>query len=128
MQTAAFSEALVYYRTTLELLDPHDRRRSGILLEMRKVASLAGKEEEAEKLCEVAPSASTELSPLPVDLTQREAEVLKLVAQGKSNRQIARMLGLTEKTVTNHLTHILHKTNCENRAASPSFAFRHGLT
>lgn len=63
----------------------------------------------------------------PAKLTRREAEVLKLVAQGKSNRQIAHELELTEKTVTNHLTHILRKTGCENRVAATAFAFRHGL-
>jgi predicted ATPase len=128
MQTAAFKEAIKYYRTTLELLDLDDERRDSILLEMRKAASLADKGREAEKLCEAAACKPTGSSPLPANLTQREAEVLKLVAQGKSNRQIARALGLTEKTVTNHLTHILHKTNCENRAAATAFAFRHGLT
>ncbi len=66
-------------------------------------------------------------SVLPAHLTQREVEVLKLVAQGKSNRQIAQALCLTEKTVTNHLTHIFNKTGCENRAAAAAFALRHGL-
>jgi DNA-binding NarL/FixJ family response regulator len=94
---------------------------------MKKAISLADKAQEAQKLCKSAPCKSTDPSPLPANLTQREAEVLKLVAQGKSNRQIAHALGLTEKTVTNHLTHILHKTNCENRAAATAFAFRHGL-
>lgn len=64
---------------------------------------------------------------LPAHLTQREVEVLKLVTQGKSNRQIAHALCLTEKTVTNHLTHIFNKTDCENRAAAAAFALRHGL-
>ncbi len=64
---------------------------------------------------------------LPAHLTQREVEVLKLVVQGKSNRQIAHVLGLTEKTVTNYLTHIFNKTTCENRAAATAFAIRHGL-
>ena len=64
---------------------------------------------------------------LPAHLTQREAEVLKLVVQGKSNRQIAQALGLSEKTVTNYLTHIFNKTTCENRAAATAFAIRHGL-
>ena len=127
MQTAAFKEALMYYRTTLELLDPHDERRESILLEMKKAASLVDEGREAEKLCKVVPCESTDLSPLPANLTRREAEVLKLVAQGKSNRQIACALGLTEKTVTNHLTHVLHKTNCENRTAATAFAFRHGM-
>jgi predicted ATPase/DNA-binding CsgD family transcriptional regulator len=64
---------------------------------------------------------------LPAHLTQREAEVLKLVVEGKSNRQIAQALGLSEKTVTNYLTHIYNKTTCENRAAATAFAIRHGL-
>ncbi len=64
---------------------------------------------------------------LPAHLTQREADVLKLVVQGKSNRQIAHALGLSEKTVTNYLTHIFNKTTCENRAAAAAFAIRHGL-
>jgi DNA-binding NarL/FixJ family response regulator len=64
---------------------------------------------------------------LPAHLTQREAEVLKLVVQGKRNRQIAHALGLSEKTVTNYLTHIFNKTTCENRAAATAFAIRHGL-
>ena len=64
---------------------------------------------------------------LPANLTQREATVLKLVTCGKSNSQIARELVISEKTVINHLTHILHKTNSENRAAATAFAIRHGL-
>jgi DNA-binding NarL/FixJ family response regulator len=66
-------------------------------------------------------------SPLPANLTQREAAVLKLVAQGKSNGQIAQELGLSEKTVTNHLTHIFNKTACDNRVAATTFAIHHGL-
>ncbi|HYU72924.1 MAG TPA: LuxR C-terminal-related transcriptional regulator, partial [Ktedonobacteraceae bacterium] len=70
---------------------------------------------------------STTRPSLPAHLTLREAEVLKLVVQGKSNRQIAHALGLSEKTVTNYLTHIFNKTTCENRAAAAAFAIRHGL-
>ena len=51
---------------------------------------------------------------LPANLTEREAQVLQLVAKGKSNRQIAQELGLSAKTVANHLTHIFNKTMCEN--------------
>jgi len=65
--------------------------------------------------------------PLPANLTGREMAVLRLVAQGKSNGQIAQALGLSEKTVTNHLTHIFNKTACDNRAAATAFAIRHGL-
>jgi predicted ATPase/DNA-binding CsgD family transcriptional regulator len=66
-------------------------------------------------------------SPLPARLTKREVAVLKLVAEGKSNGQIARALFLSEKTVTNHLTHIFNKTSCDNRAAATAFAIRNGL-
>jgi DNA-binding CsgD family transcriptional regulator len=66
-------------------------------------------------------------TPLPAHLTRRELAVLKLVAEGRSNSQIARALGLSEKTVTNHLTHIYNKTACDNRAAATAFAIRHGL-
>ena len=67
------------------------------------------------------------VSPLPADITRREVEILQLVAEGKSNHQIARMLSLSEKTVANHLTTIFHKTASENRAAAAAFAIRHGL-
>lgn len=61
----------------------------------------------------------------PHKLTPRQVTILRLVTQGKSNRQIAHALGLTEKTVTNHLTHIFNRTNCENRTALTAFALRH---
>ncbi len=69
----------------------------------------------------------THLSPLPANLTQREAAVLKLVTCGKSNGQIAQELVISEKTVINHLTHIFNKTSSVNRAAATAFAIRHGL-
>ncbi|HLW02770.1 MAG TPA: LuxR C-terminal-related transcriptional regulator [Ktedonobacterales bacterium] len=65
--------------------------------------------------------------PLPAGLTAREVDVLRLVAAGKSNGQIAKALSLSEKTVGNHLTTIFHKTISENRAAAAAFAIRHGL-
>lgn len=63
----------------------------------------------------------------PAGLTTREVEVLRLVAQGQTNVQIAQKLVLSEKTVATHLTHIFNKTNSENRAAAAAFAIRHGL-
>jgi DNA-binding CsgD family transcriptional regulator len=64
---------------------------------------------------------------LPAGLSAREVEVLRLVAAGRSNRQIAQALVLSEKTVINHLTSIFNKTCTENRAAATAFAIRHGL-
>lgn len=75
----------------------------------------------------LGPSEKVKVSPLPADLTRREVEILRHVAAGKSNNQIARVLNLSEKTVANHLTTIFCKTTSENRAAAAAFAIRHGL-
>ncbi len=63
----------------------------------------------------------------PAGLSEREVEVLRLVVAGKSNREIAEILVLSEKTVANHLTHIFNKTTTDNRAAATAFAMRNGL-
>ena len=54
-------------------------------------------------------------------------EVLGLVAQGRTNREVAEVLSLSENTVARHLTHIFTKTGVENRAGATAFALRHGL-
>ena len=76
---------------------------------------------------EQLPERSSPRRSLPAGLSSREVEVLRLVAQGKSNRQIAEALVLSEKTVINHLTSIFNKTVTDNRAAATAFAIRHGL-
>ena len=63
----------------------------------------------------------------PAGLTPREMEVLRLVAAGKSNRQVADELFLSERTVETHLTSILAKTHAENRAGATAFAYQQGL-
>jgi predicted ATPase/DNA-binding CsgD family transcriptional regulator len=65
--------------------------------------------------------------PLPAGLSRREAEVLRHVASGLSNREIAEALFLSEKTVINHLTSIFNKTGLDNRTAAAAFAIRNGL-
>lgn len=60
-------------------------------------------------------------------LSPREAEVLRFVAAGKSNREIAEMLVLSEKTVENHITTIYSKIGADNRATATAFAIRHNL-
>jgi DNA-binding CsgD family transcriptional regulator len=64
---------------------------------------------------------------LPGRLSAREVEVLRLVAGGMSNRDIAAALFLSEKTIENHLTNIYSKLEVENRAAATAFAVRSGL-
>ena len=60
-------------------------------------------------------------------LTPREAEVLKLIAAGKSNQEIAQELVISFNTVTNHVKNILGKTGSSNRTEAANFAFQHGL-
>ena len=59
---------------------------------------------------------------------ERDHQVLRLVAQGLTNRRIAETLVLTEGTVANHITAILNKTGLENRAAAVAYAVRNRLT
>ncbi|MFG1813689.1 LuxR C-terminal-related transcriptional regulator [Kribbella sp. NPDC049174] len=60
-------------------------------------------------------------------LTAREAEVLRLLAAGKTNREIARDLGLSEKTVARHVSNILTKTGVPSRAAATAYAYENRL-
>ena len=60
-------------------------------------------------------------------LTQREQEVLRLVSQGKSNKEIAAALSIAENTVKNHLKNILEKLHLENRVQAATFALRREL-
>ncbi len=60
-------------------------------------------------------------------LTRRELEVLKLVATGRTNRQIAAELVLSERTVDRHVSNIFAKLGVPSRAAATAFAYRHRL-
>jgi DNA-binding NarL/FixJ family response regulator len=64
---------------------------------------------------------------LPCGLTAREAEVLRLVATGLTNKQIGAELSLSSKTITRHLSNIFAKIGVSSRAAATAFAFEHRL-
>jgi ATP/maltotriose-dependent transcriptional regulator MalT len=63
----------------------------------------------------------------PGGLTEREIEVLSLVAEGKSNYEIARILVLSQKTVERHLSNIFSKLDVSSRTAAAAYAHDHGL-
>ncbi|MFF7077112.1 response regulator [Streptomyces lavendulae] len=63
----------------------------------------------------------------PGALTEREREVLGLIADGRSNREIARALVLSEKTVKTHVSNILMKLDLSDRTQAALWAVRHGL-
>ena len=60
------------------------------------------------------------------DLTPREAEVLRLIAAGKSNREIARALFVSEATVKTHVNRIFAKTGSRDRGQAVHYAYQHG--
>lgn len=64
---------------------------------------------------------------LPAGLTEREAQVLRLVAAGKSNREIADELYLSVKTVARHLSNIFCKLGVSSRTAATAFAYERGI-
>lgn len=65
--------------------------------------------------------------PLPGGLTGREVEVLRLIAAGRSNKDIAATLHLSVKTVSRHLSNIFTKIDVSSRAAATAYAYEHRL-
>jgi DNA-binding NarL/FixJ family response regulator len=73
-------------------------------------------------------SPDSALSPAsPVRLTRREAEVLGLLAQGLSNKEIGAVLWLSDRTIERHITGLYRKIGVERRTEAAAFALRHGL-
>jgi DNA-binding NarL/FixJ family response regulator len=64
---------------------------------------------------------------LPAGLTQREAQVLRLIARGATNRAAAAELQLSPKTVGHHVASVYAKLGVSTRAAAALFAREHGL-
>jgi NarL family two-component system response regulator LiaR len=84
----------------------------------RKLMSAVAAQEESPA---TQPSAPFE------ELTERETEVLRLIAQGFNNREIAARLVISDKTVKTHVSSILSKLHLEDRTQAAIYALRHGL-
>jgi len=74
-----------------------------------------------------APRPSAATRPYPANLSEREVEVLRLLVEGLGNRELARKLVLSEKTVEHHLDHIYSKLGVSCRTAAAVFAVQRGL-
>ena len=88
--------------------------------------ALAQAERIAARLAQDGESVAVRID-VPAGLTAREVEVLRLVAAGLSNGEIAERLFLSPNTVKVHVARVLAKIGVHNRAAATEFAFRHGI-
>jgi len=105
----------------LRTLGDEDSATRELAAARRAFSELGTRPAEAEAASLLAPAA------LPQGLTAREAEVLRLVASGKSNSQIATELVVSEKTVARHLSNIFGKLDVSSRTAAAAYAFEHQL-
>jgi DNA-binding CsgD family transcriptional regulator len=81
----------------------------------------------AEAVLSAAGHRATRRPARPAGLTSREIEVLRLLARGLPNKQIAERLVISRKTVSHHVEHIYAKTGTTNRALASLFAASHAL-
>jgi DNA-binding NarL/FixJ family response regulator len=78
----------------------------------------------AQKLILGTPAAELSIDPLLAELTPREQEILQLIAQGASNREIAQQLYIAEKTVKNHITSLLSRLGLRDRTQAAVWLHR----
>jgi HD-GYP domain-containing protein (c-di-GMP phosphodiesterase class II) len=109
---------------------PHrpERSRGDAAVELRAEAKAGRLESEAvEAVLGAAGHRVSRRHGGPAGLTAREVEVLRLLARGMSNKQIAERLVISPKTVGNHVEHIYTKIDATSRARASLFAMQHGL-
>jgi DNA-binding CsgD family transcriptional regulator len=101
----------------------HARGQLGLALGLAQTIGLPGLVRRASEL-----GADVEPTPAPPDgLSRREVEILAELARGRSNREIGRVLHISEHTAANHIRAILRKTRCANRTEAAAYALRRGL-
>lgn len=105
----------------LRALGDEESAVTELVAAQRSFAELGARPAEQEAATLITPT-------YPSGLTAREVEVLRLVAAGKSNQEIAAVLFLSEKTVARHLSNIFTKLGVASRTAAAAFAFEHHIT
>ncbi|HEX6417297.1 MAG TPA: LuxR C-terminal-related transcriptional regulator [Acidimicrobiales bacterium] len=140
--TAALESLRAAWRAWRELDAPYEAAEARLLV--AAACRAVGDHDGADLECDAARRAFEELGAAPAlarldalvaagdddaahDVTQREREVLRLVAGGRTNRQIATELGISAKTVERHLSNIFIKLGVANRAAATAYAYDHDL-
>jgi DNA-binding NarL/FixJ family response regulator len=118
------ARARVALAHTLRTLGRHDVARRELEFARERLGTL-GASAEARRAAALVTAVPTEA---PSVLSARESEILRLVAEGLSNKQIAARLTLSEHTVHRHVANILFKLRVSSRAAAAAYAAKHGLT
>lgn len=121
-----------YVDMLLERDNPGDRRKAEELVdESDQIASGIGMMPLMEKVMALREQLDARPSPKPQypdGLTEREVEVLRLIAAGRSNREIGDDLFISVNTVARHVNHVFAKIDASNRAEAASYATRNGIT
>ena len=101
-----------------------------LLNEAMAISSELGMRPLTKRVAALQEAAAAKLGPAPIypsGLTEREVEVLRLIASGSSNREIGAELVLSTRTVERHITNIYGKINARGRADATSYVLRHQL-
>ena len=104
----------------LDAVGDHESARGELAAAQRELEAMGARGEARVVAALLRPT-------LPAGLSAREVEVLRLVARGRSNPQIAAELVLSEKTVARHLSNIFTKLEVSSRTAAAAYAFEHDL-
>ena len=112
--------------------DAGDREKARALLDeglaVAQTLSMSSLKKRIEDRLQRLPDLPPESKTYPSGLTEREVEVLRLTAQGLTNKEIADRLFISFKTVGTHLSNIFEKTGAVNRTEASAYAIRQDLT
>jgi DNA-binding NarL/FixJ family response regulator/tetratricopeptide (TPR) repeat protein len=119
---------LDYAGVLLDRGDRDDRMKAASLVhEAEKIAEALGMQPLRERLAEFRERYRIRLDRKPAGLTNRELETLRLIAIGKTNKEIAQALFVSTNTVAIHVARVLAKTGASNRTEAAAYAARHHL-
>jgi DNA-binding CsgD family transcriptional regulator len=124
----SLARTLFRYGTFLMSHHPDSQQHPG-LQQLREAEQLARRLEMAGLVADIEASLhrSEGDAEYPDDLTVREVEVLRLLAIGRTNKDVSLVLAISLNTVATHVRSILNKTRCANRTEAATYAIRHGL-
>ena len=124
--TTWVAHTLYAYGRMLQTIGGNEERASALLTEAATLAERIGMTALLAR-ARKAGARVTRLAVAPGGLSEREVEILRLVAAGHSNREIGARLFISGHTVANHMRNILRKTGAANRTEAASYGYRHKL-